>query len=89
MPAPEGNKNSADGKIWRAAIRSALNKRSKSRHEMKEALDDLAERFLQECDNGNIPAFRELGDRLDGKPALEVTGADGGPLTIEIIRIAD
>ncbi len=89
MPAPLGNTNPADGKLWKAAIRRALEKRSKSRKDMKDALDDLAEKFLSECDNKQGWAFRELGDRLDGKPAQAIVGADGGPVVIEVVKFAD
>ena len=79
---PMGNRNACKTKPWAAAIERALEKRS------KQALDELAEKFLNSCDEGQIPAFRELGDRLDGKPAqqLQVTGADDGPLVIEVVK---
>lgn len=74
MPAPLGNQNAAKGRLWQAAINRALEKRSK--REAKEALDELAEKFLEMCDEKEISAFRELGDRLDGKPHQTV-GGDG------------
>lgn len=89
MPAPVGNTNPADGKLWKAAIRRALDKRSQSRKEMKDALDDLAERFLEACDDKQGWAFRELGDRLDGKAVQPIAGADGGPLVVEIVKFSE
>lgn len=83
-----GNTNPADGKLWRAAIRRALDIRT-SRLKRKEALDDLAEKFLAQCDEGDISAFRELGDRLDGKATQPISGADGGPVVVEVIKFAD
>jgi len=69
-----GNQNPANGALWKAALHRALAKRSKSRKDMKDALDDLAEKFLAQCDEGQVPAFKELGDRLDGKAAQLVLG---------------
>lgn len=52
--------------MWNAAIQRALEKRAKS--DQVEALDLLAEKLLARCDEGEISALKELGDRLDGKP---------------------
>ena len=70
----KGNQNAVKGKRWATAINKALDKRSKA--EGVEALNDLAEVFLIKCDEGDIKALKELGDRLDGKPHqdLNVTG---------------
>lgn len=85
--APEGNTNAATGKLWRAAINRALDNRSKKG--AKDALDKLAEKFLSECDQGQGWAFRELGDRLDGKAVQPIAGADGGPLIVEIVKFSE
>lgn len=85
MPAPIGNQNARKGKLWNAAIMRALEKRSRAA--MVEALDDLAEKLLQGCDAGDITALKELGDRLDGKPAQTIQGDADNPLTVnQIIR---
>lgn len=84
MPAPLNNQNAAKGRAWRDAINRALEKRS--RVEAKEALDDLAEKFLAKCDEGEMQAFRELGDRLDGKAPQSITGPDDGPVDIRVIE---
>ena len=88
--APKGNQNAAKGKMWSAAIDRALEKRS--RKDGKDALDELAERFLQLCDEGDLGAFKELGDRKEGKVAQVVMGP--GPngeskIVVEIVRFAD
>lgn len=85
--APEGNQNAAKGKRWQQAIDRALERRSKAAG--IEELDRLADKFLDEVEAQSITGFRELGDRLDGKPAQAIVGADGGNLTIEIVRFAD
>ena len=84
MAAPLNNQNAAKGRIWRDAINRALENRS--RVAAKEAIDELAEKFLEKCDEGEIQAFRELGDRLDGKAAQAITGPDGEALEIRVIE---
>lgn len=70
LGAQIGNKNATKSKPWAAAIERALKQRSLI--EQKEALDVLAERLLKECDEGNMEALKELGNRLDGKPHQSV-----------------
>jgi len=65
--APLGNQNAAKAKLWSAAINRALDKRTKK--EGKDALDLLAETLLVKCDEADLGALKELGDRIEGKPA--------------------
>lgn len=76
MPAPLGNQHAAKAKVWSAAIQRALDKRSKL--EQKEAIDALAERLLALCDEGDLGALKELGDRLEGK-AVQSLGIGQDP----------
>ena len=48
-----------------------------------------ADKLLKLAADGEGWAMRELADRLDGKPAQAITGADGGPLTVEIVKFAE
>lgn len=86
MAAPVGNQNAAKAKVWAAAIERALEARS--RLEQKNALDTLAGVLLDLAATGDVKALRELGDRLDGKPAQAITGEGGGPLQV-VIASAD
>lgn len=73
MAAPKGNQNAAKGRAWSAAIERAIaNRTGKSKIN---ALDALAEKLLSLCEQGDIAALKELGDRLDGKPAQAIIGA--------------
>ena len=67
MGAPLGNKNSTyDKRAWADAIRRiATQEDGKKMREAAEKLVDLAIA-------GDVPALRELGDRLDGKPKQEI-----------------
>lgn len=87
MGAPFGNQNATKAKRWSDAIDRALEKRSKG--DGIKALDDLAEKFLDEVEAAGIAGYRELADRLDGKPPQAIVGADGGPVVVEIVRFAD
>lgn len=90
MGAPLGNRNAAKAKLWQAAIERALEKRGGG--DKIKALNDLAEKLLANCDQGDLSALKELGDRLDGKPAQAIVGGGDGepPLTlkgvIELVR---
>lgn len=92
MSAPLGNNNAGRAKKWRAAIERALIRKGggKSEYdgiepspEMK-ALDELADKFVAAADTSDLGFMKELGDRLDGKPAQQVihSGDDSDPLRI-------
>lgn len=83
MAAPIGNQNAAKAKVWAAAIHRALEART-SRLEQKQALDELAEKLLEKCDEGDMGALKELGDRLDGRPAQAIVGETDQPLRMVI-----
>ena len=78
MGAPVGNQNAAKGRKWSAAIERALSKRYGK--EFADALDDLAMKFIEAVEKGDLAAFKEFGDRIDGKPAQAITGPEGDPL---------
>lgn len=89
MAAPLGNKNGAKTqKPWRAAIDRALAKRTLATK--REALDDLAEKLLEQCEAGDLVALKELADRLDGRSVALVANDDDGAFRIEVTqRIVD
>lgn len=82
MAAAIGNQYAAKEKRWAMAINRALEKRS--RVDQVQALDGLAEKLLELCEQGELSALKELGDRLDGKSAQSVTvgGEEGNPLNL-------
>ena len=75
--APLGNQHAAKAKVWSAAINRALDRRAqRSCVDRLKAIDDLAEKLLDLCDQGDLGALKELGDRLEGTVApASVTGA--------------
>lgn len=80
MGAPLGNDNAKRTKPWRDAIDRALAQDDGKR------LRAIAETLLTKAADGDMTAIRELGDRLDGRPAQAITGADGGPIQLEKIQ---
>jgi len=86
--APLGNKNAAKAKIWHAAILRALERR-KPANERIQAIDELADKLLDLVAAGDLPALKEFGDRLDGKPAQAIVGGDDGdnPIRLEAIAV--
>ena len=64
--APKGNQNAAKAKVWSAAIGRALDRRVPANKRIK-AIDELADKLLDECYTGSLSALQELGNRLEGK----------------------
>jgi len=83
--APLGNQNATRGRIWRQAIERALEKRSKAA--TIEALDELAEKLLVAAESGEGWALKELGDRLEGKPAQAIIGGNEDDPPIQVAEI--
>lgn len=84
MAAPHGNQNAVKAKAWEGALRAALAQyEDKGKVKKGEALRKVAEAVVQRALVGDKDAWKEIGDRLDGKPAQAITGADGGPVQVE------
>jgi ribosomal protein L17 len=78
MAAPLGNKNAVKNRPWAEVINRALIQGDGQR------LRTIAEKLLTLAENGDIQALKEVGDRLDGKPAQQVqlSGDADAPLKI-------
>jgi hypothetical protein len=81
--APLGSRNAAKNKPWSDAIRRALARREKGH---PKRLNRLADALLDKCEEGDIPALKEFGDRVEGKVPQAITGADGGAIEIAQIQ---
>lgn len=84
--APQGNQNAARAKVWRAAIERALDRRTQRREDGILEIDAIADALLDATLKGDMVAIKEFGDRLDGKAVQAVTGEDGGPVQVYVIR---
>ena len=93
MGAPVGNTNRATQYRIKRALESVLERRSKS--EGKDALEAACEKLISNAESGDLQSFKELADRLDGKPAQSVAvGNEPGQQFItrivrEIVRPKD
>lgn len=88
MAGVKGRSGPQRHNIWSDAINRAIKRRQ---DDDPKALERLADRLLSKCDEGDLPALKELGDRLDGKAAQQLvlsgTGADGSiPLVVTGVR---
>ena len=80
-PGQSGNPSGkAPRKIWIAALNRAIAQDDGVR------LRQAAEKLLDLAVGGDVPALRELGDRLDGKPAQSVTIAGDAEQPLKIVH---
>lgn len=71
-------------KPFRDALRLAVKRPGDADVKGKSKLDRIAARLVEEAVNGDVPAIKEIGDRLDGKVPQAVTGEGGGPVALAI-----
>ena len=74
--APLGNRNGAKNKVWSDAIRRAIARKDAGE---PQRLNRLADALLRKCEDGDVSALKEFGDRIEGKvpQAIEGTGENG------------
>ena len=84
-------KGATGEKEWRDQIRKAVHELRKGDTGKVKTLRLLARKLVKRALDGDIAALKEIGDRLDGKPAqaVEVAGAGGGALVVEVVRFSD
>jgi hypothetical protein len=83
MGAPVGNQNScSDNRLWANTIRRAIAQSDPER------LRRIAEALLNKAEEGDLQAMKELGDRVDGKPAqsIAVGNEPGQEFVTKIVR---
>lgn len=88
MAAPLGNRNAAKAKIWEQAIKRALARASGE--SIDSGLDRAADKLIEAAFSGEQWALKEVGDRIDGKPAQAMTlsGNEDAPLVVNsLIRL--
>jgi len=84
LAAPNNPKGAKSDKLWRDAIQRAVKRRLNGEGE-PQALDRLADALVTKGLEGDIPAIKEIGDRLDGKAAQSImTDDENGPIKLEI-----
>ena len=63
-------------KAWRDALRVAVLREVDHDEKPRTKLEELAASLIDAAKGGDISALKELGDRLDGKPAQAIVGGD-------------
>lgn len=69
MGAPVGNQN-ARKRHWSNAVEAAVMVEDKATQ--RKRLFNIADRLVAMAESGDMQAIKELGDRLDGKPAQAI-----------------
>ncbi len=94
MAAPIAPKGAKSDKIWRDAIMRAVRRQMgdpvATDGPKEQRLERLADALVAKGLDGDVPAIREIGDRLDGKPAQSVAvgqDPDLPALVVEIVRL--
>jgi len=82
--APKGNQNARRAKECRDALKYVLDNFENSAIKKGQALRAIGRKLVEMGLDGNLAAIKEIGDRIDGKPAQEIMGEDGGPLQAAI-----
>ena len=84
MGAPKGNQNAKKNKDWESAIKRAI---ARQHGNLESGLDHLASKLIEAIENGEGWAIKEIGDRIDGKPAQSVIGDPENPIHVAIGKI--
>jgi len=69
MSAPVGNQSARRAKELRDALNYALNNFENSAVKKGQALRAIGRKLVEMALDGNLAAIKEIGDRIDGKPA--------------------
>lgn len=84
--AAVGNTNAAKGTRWRDALNKALARFTSEKVQTGEALDEIARGVVMAALAGDWEAVREIGNRLDGKPAQAITVGGDGDNPLEVVQ---
>lgn len=88
MPFAPGQSGNPGGrpkraKLWQDAIIRAIKRREQ---DDPQALEKLADKLLAKVEEGDVPAIKEFGDRIDGKVPQAIIG-DDDEAPIRVTRI--
>ena len=68
--------DSKKDKLWAAAIKRAVHRRIKAGGKNPQYIDRLADQLVKYAEKGNGWAFKEIGERIDGKPHQSIGGTE-------------
>ena len=78
--AQPGNKNATKNKLWSETLHRALLAQDGQK------LRDLADKLIERALEGDVTALKEIGDRVDGKPAQVLIGDADNPLVFQEVE---
>ena len=86
----EGNNNAGKNKAWKTALNKVLrdyNQGKGSKVENYWALQKIGEKLVDLALEGDMQAIKEIGDRVDGRPAqtTEIVGDSDLPLVTKVV----
>lgn len=81
--APIGNKNGTK----QNRLVSDMLRRVAAQNPQK--LRKACETLLDKAVEGDVSAFREFTDRTDGKAVQPISGENGGPVIVEVVKFSD
>lgn len=79
QPGQSGNPN---GRPKSRPFKDALEKALKAAGDDKSAIELVAAALVEKARSGDVPAIKELADRMDGKVAQAIIGDEDNPLQI-------
>lgn len=71
-------------KPFRDALRLAVKRTADAGVQGKTKLDRIASQLVSEAVDGDVPAIKEIADRLDGRVPQAITGEGGNPIALAI-----
>lgn len=85
--APIGNQNAKNAKLFQQALKRALARKTSTN--VDAGLDKGAEKLVDAFFAGEQWAIKEVADRIDGKPAQQMTvaGDPDNPLTVQQLAL--
>lgn len=84
MAAPDGNTNRATQYRIKRTLEKLIDQAS-SKQEGLTRLEAACKAQLEKAEEGDTQAFKEIADRLDGKPTQAISGPEGGPIPMQTI----
>jgi hypothetical protein len=84
--APEGNQNRANQYRIKRTFEKLLDEASSKREGLTK-LEAMCKAQLEKAEEGDTQAFREVADRVDGKPKqqTELSGPDGSAIPMRTV----
>lgn len=81
--APLGNQNAVKGKRFQKAMERVL---ARKYGDVDTGYEAIAKIYIEIAESKDPSICKDIADRVDGKPAQAITGADGGNLVIQFLK---